>query len=179
MEQKWKIELNVMKETKKILKGLACSVAIGLALATGSAKATNYEIIKIERPLLGGINESHALDINNKNEIVGTYEVLSRVDPRVKKPFFNKDRLFYELITDFPGNFYGSAVAINDSGKILLYEEDRNSKEFKESYIAYPPLFHGQPLPGSVLELSPLEFKARAINTTARYKLKKMNSYIR
>ena len=40
MERKWKVELNVMKEAKKILKGLAYSAVIGVALAAGSANPT-------------------------------------------------------------------------------------------------------------------------------------------
>lgn len=72
MERKWRIELNVMKEPKKILKGLACSAAIGLALVAGGVRAAEYEIIRLA-PNDPNCNFSQVYSINNDGEVIGVY----------------------------------------------------------------------------------------------------------
>ncbi|MBL7152931.1 MAG: hypothetical protein ISS79_04390 [Phycisphaerae bacterium] len=70
MERKSRIQANVMKEAKTILRGLACSAAIVLALATVSAKATDYEITEVSFPVLGHYG-TYVSDISNNGDVAG------------------------------------------------------------------------------------------------------------
>ncbi|MCK4294198.1 MAG: hypothetical protein KAY65_13445 [Planctomycetes bacterium] len=126
MERKWKIELNVMKEPKKILKGLACSAAIGLALAAGSARATDYEIIRL-LPNDPNANYSMLHSINNDGEILGTYGELGDEIGRDGYPllwaqnFLYKEGIFKDL-NILLGNYRKDVI--NDLGEILARNPD-------------------------------------------------------
>ena len=117
MERKWKIELNVMKEAKKILKGLACCAVVGLALATGSAKATDYEIIKLAPPD-PNCNYSFAESINNNGIVIGiSGESTGGSRPSIiwQETFLYQDGNYKELNLDQDYE----ALFINDWGEIL------------------------------------------------------------
>lgn len=137
MEWKSGTQTDAMKEARKAWKSLACSAVIGLALATGTAKADipDYEITGPIFPVLGHY-ETYISHINNNNDIVGNYTV---IDGRFlsiisKKPYLLRGDVFYGL-GGIPEDFFGGATAIAEhNGNMLLYEEDRITEDFKESY---------------------------------------------
>jgi uncharacterized membrane protein len=110
-----------MKEAKRILKVVAYSAAIGLASATGSAKATDYEIIRLlqDDP---NVNYSMLYAINNDGEILGTYGELKDRVGRGESPilwsknFLYKDGIFKD-INVLLENYIKDAM--NDFGEIL------------------------------------------------------------
>jgi probable HAF family extracellular repeat protein len=124
MERRARMQTNRMKEAKRILKALACSAVIGLASATGSAKATDYEIIKLAPPD-PNCNYSYASSINNNGTIIGIYGkklYKERGQPFAwEKHFLYSDGMFKELnvIENYPRNI------IDDWGDILVGNPDK------------------------------------------------------
>ena len=102
MERRPRMQTNRMKEAKRILKALAYSAVIGLASATGSAKATDYEIIRL-LPDDPNVNYSMLYAINNDGEILGTYGELKDRVGRGESPilwsknFLYKDGIFKDI----------------------------------------------------------------------------------
>ena len=120
MGWKSRIQANVVNEAKRILRGLACSAAIVLALATVSAKATEYEMIRLLPPDPNA-NFSKAYCINDDGEILGSYGQVKdnpqRGDPNPilwTKRFMYKDGDYREL--NIPVNCLSK---INNWGDIL------------------------------------------------------------
>jgi len=117
MERRARMQTNRMKEAKRILKAVAYSAAIGLASATGSAKATDYEIIKLAPPD-PNVNFSGAESINNNGIVVGIYGETtggSRPSTIWRKNFLYQEGDYKELNLD--QNY--EALFINDWGEIL------------------------------------------------------------
>jgi uncharacterized membrane protein len=101
-----------MKEAKRILKALAYSAAIGLASATGSAKAAEYEIIKLA-PDDPNCNYSEVFSINDEGKVIGVYGKKNR-DIIWEKSFLYDNGEFRNLNLHL--NNYSS---INNWGDIL------------------------------------------------------------
>ncbi len=132
---------NTIKKTKGVLKSIGYSAVIGASVLVGGVKADEYGLEKIKFPIIGYHHETHINDINNKGEAVGYYTLISGRGGdfaiTLKKPFLLRDGIFYTL-GYLPDDFFGKATGISDDeGDILLREEDKETGEFKESYIYY------------------------------------------
>jgi len=131
MERKSRTQTNVTKEAKRILKGLACFAVVGLALATGSAKATEYEIIKLA-PEDPNCNYSYASSINSSGVAVGVYgEKAPRNFTVWEKPFLYKDGIFRSIDIELDNYPYD---VINDFGEILGRSPDPNLSHYSGIY---------------------------------------------
>jgi len=126
MERKSNRQTNPMTQVKKILKGLAYSVAIALASVTASAKATEYEIIRL-LPEDPNVNYSMLHSINNNGEILGIYGELGDEIGRDGYPILWKENFLYingifKKLDIELGNY--THDVINDFGEILAKNPD-------------------------------------------------------
>lgn len=156
MGRKSRIQINLIKEAKKILKGLACSAAVGLALAL-PVKATQYEVIKIEVPHLGyELTRTFVSDINNNGRVVGTYQIFERMRKGMKRPFVWDNNMFYEYKGSlFSDDFFGGSRAVNDSKDVIIFKDPNSLESLERDYIC----FWGRPS-----DAWPIDFVANDIN---------------
>jgi hypothetical protein len=171
---------------EKIINGIkkaACITLATIALASGSAKATDeYEIIRLSNFQIGNIgltaNVTSVYNINNQGEVAGCVSCIPITEEQYKKPFIYNlcnERIFSEF-KNIPESFFGYAKAIsNPSGRghegrfVILeeqYKDHYGNINFLKSYII-DIFFPSRCLPPFICDSHtfPLEFKAQDINS--------------
>jgi hypothetical protein len=173
---------------EKIINGIkkaACITLATIALASGSAKATDeYEIIRLSNFQIGNIglttNVTSVYNINNQGEVAGCVSCIPIIEEPYKKPFIYNlcnERIFSEFKI-IPENFFGYAKAISNFSDlpheyerrfVILeeqYEDYYGNINFLKSYIT-DIFFPFRCLPPFIFDSHtfPLEFKAQDINS--------------
>ena len=171
---------------EKIINGIkkaACINLATIALASGSAKATDEcEIIRLSYFRIGteglATYVTSVYNINNQGEVAGCTFYIPTTEEPYRKPFLYNlcnERIFSEF-RNIPENFFGYAKAISNSPErgrnmrfVILeeqYEDYYGYPNYLKSYIAdityisncFPPFIFDS-------FAFPLEFKAQDINS--------------